>query len=177
MSAARRLSRFRQVCDAPFATTPSRVGSFGRSRPDIMGQDRKWSISAGSSKPKQPPPLRPPSLLERYSYTVSVVRAALTLAVYCVVSIVVLCAHEPWSVADSLYFSMATVTTVGYGDWYPETMFGRVFIALLILQIIVYKLPVYISRITELTSRNSPYSVGRMMYKSTNDVPHIVICG
>ena len=48
---------------------------------------------------------------------------------------------------------------------------------MLILTIIVYKLPVYISRITDLTSRSSPYSVGRMIYKHTPEIPHIVICG
>lgn len=77
----------------------------------------------------------------------------------------------------TIYFIVVTVTTVGYGDYSPETMFGRVFIALLILQIIIYKLPNYISNITELTSRNSPYSVGRVTYKATSEVPHIVICG
>jgi hypothetical protein len=65
----------------------------------------------------------------------------------------------------TIYFMFVTVSTVGYGDFYPITMPGRIFIAVLILTIIVYKLPVYISRITDLTSRNSPYSVGRMIYK------------
>eukprot|EP00816_Leptocylindrus_hargravesii_P012000 CAMPEP_0196823176 /NCGR_PEP_ID=MMETSP1362-20130617/86454_1 /TAXON_ID=163516 /ORGANISM="Leptocylindrus danicus, Strain CCMP1856" /LENGTH=427 /DNA_ID=CAMNT_0042202967 /DNA_START=71 /DNA_END=1354 /DNA_ORIENTATION=+ len=34
---------------------------------------------------------------------------------------------ENWSVVDSLYFSMVTFTTVGYGDISPETQWGRLF--------------------------------------------------
>lgn len=34
---------------------------------------------------------------------------------------------EGWSVLDALYFSMTTLSTVGYGDFRPETSFGKVF--------------------------------------------------
>jgi len=34
---------------------------------------------------------------------------------------------ESWGVVDSLYFSMVTLTTVGYGDVVPETQRGRFF--------------------------------------------------
>lgn len=71
---------------------------------------------------------------------------------------------ERYDFLITLYFIFVTVSTVGYGDFYPVTQEGRAFIAGLILYIIIYRLPMYISRITELTARNSPYSVGRQFY-------------
>ena len=34
---------------------------------------------------------------------------------------------EGWEVLDSLYFSVVTVSTVGYGDFAPDTAAGKVF--------------------------------------------------
>lgn len=34
---------------------------------------------------------------------------------------------EGWSVLDALYFSVATLTTVGYGDFVPRTDLGKIF--------------------------------------------------
>ena len=34
---------------------------------------------------------------------------------------------ENWGVIDSLYFTVATVTTIGYGDIVPITAFGKLF--------------------------------------------------
>ena len=34
---------------------------------------------------------------------------------------------EGWSYLDSVYFSVATVTTVGYGDFVPQTDAGKIF--------------------------------------------------
>ena len=34
---------------------------------------------------------------------------------------------ENWSVLNSLYFSVVTLTTVGYGDLSPQTDFGKIF--------------------------------------------------
>lgn len=34
---------------------------------------------------------------------------------------------EGWSWVDSLYFSVVTISTVGYGDFSPETSLGKIF--------------------------------------------------
>ena len=34
---------------------------------------------------------------------------------------------EGWSVIDSLYFSVITLTTIGYGDYSPQTPAGKIF--------------------------------------------------
>ena len=40
---------------------------------------------------------------------------------------------EDWSWAESFYFAVATLTTVGYGDIHPTTDESRIFTALFIL--------------------------------------------
>ncbi|MEZ4852652.1 potassium channel family protein [Flavobacterium sp.] len=34
---------------------------------------------------------------------------------------------EGWSIIDSLYFSVVTLTTIGYGDFSPQTDSGKIF--------------------------------------------------
>lgn len=34
---------------------------------------------------------------------------------------------EGWRILDSLYFSVITLTTVGFGDFTPQTDFGKIF--------------------------------------------------
>lgn len=40
---------------------------------------------------------------------------------------------EGWSLLDSLYFSVITLTTVGYGDFAPQTSAGKIFTIIYII--------------------------------------------
>ena len=40
---------------------------------------------------------------------------------------------EGWSFVDALYFSVITLTTVGYGDFSPQTSVGKIFTVFYIL--------------------------------------------
>lgn len=40
---------------------------------------------------------------------------------------------EGWSVLNSLYFSVITLTTVGYGDFSPQTPAGKIFTMIYIM--------------------------------------------
>jgi voltage-gated potassium channel Kch len=40
---------------------------------------------------------------------------------------------EGWSVLDALYFSVATMSTVGYGDFVPQTNVGKIFTIIYLL--------------------------------------------
>lgn len=45
------------------------------------------------------------------------------------------CYHfiEGWSIIDSLYFSVVTLTTIGFGDFAPQTDFGKIFTIIYII--------------------------------------------
>jgi hypothetical protein len=60
---------------------------------------------------------------------VLLISAALTLAV----GTVVYSQLEGWSLLDSLYFSVVTLATVGFGDLHPTTDIAKLFTVLYIL--------------------------------------------
>ncbi len=40
---------------------------------------------------------------------------------------------EGWTIIDSLYFSVVTLTTIGYGDFSPQTDAGKIFTIIYII--------------------------------------------
>ena len=73
------------------------------------------------------------------------------------------------------YFIMVTVSTVGYGDFYPETDLGRTFVTFFIIAGLAFFAAI-LPKLTEVTS--SYYQ--RTQYSSfdTSRVPqHVIVCG
>jgi hypothetical protein len=68
-----------------------------------------------------------------------------------------------------------TLMTVGYGDYYPRSRLGQMFIIFIILYIIVYKLAFSIDELIRLMGLKSFYA--RTSYRSNNEIPHVVITG
>jgi FtsH-binding integral membrane protein len=55
---------------------------------------------------------------------------ALSVVIVVVLGVVFYSLTEDWSVADSLYFTVIALTTIGFGDFAPTTTFSRLFTVL-----------------------------------------------
>jgi len=82
---------------------------------------------------------------------------------------------EPYTFHVTLYFIAATISTVGYGDFYPKSDEGKIFILTLILYVIVVKVPKITADLVSLLGSKSPYE--RFTYQHNPEIPHIVITG
>lgn len=86
---------------------------------------------------------------------------------------------EGWSVLESLYVAVQTVTTVGYGDVTPATRNGRIFSTIFMLAgvgVVLYALTTTVHAIvqSELIATFGQRRQSRKMSKLRN---HFVICG
>ena len=75
---------------------------------------------------------------------------------------------------EFLYFTVITISTVGYGDIYPISESGRVLIICLII-LSAYYIPKKTGEILTILNNTSIYS--RENYKSYSEIPHLVLCG
>lgn len=82
---------------------------------------------------------------------------------------------QPYDFFTAFYFMCVTLLTVGYGDFYPITPQGKMFMVCTIIFVIVYKLPIHLSELSRLVSLKSYHA--RLIYEPNNEVPHIVITG
>ena len=73
-----------------------------------------------------------------------------------------------------LYFSLVSLTTVGYGEIVPFTVLGRMMIIFMVVVILVV-VPEQTNEIINLSNAQTIYE--RRNYISSPDVPHIIILG
>jgi len=73
-----------------------------------------------------------------------------------------------------VYFTVVTLSTVGYGDVVPETELGRLVVMILIMTTIVL-IPQQTNELIRLMGMQSIYA--RAIYKANSEVPHIIVTG
>lgn len=81
----------------------------------------------------------------------------------------------PYVFHETFYYVVVTITTIGYGDIYPKTDYGKIFTMSLIIYAIVIKIPQQTNDLLRLMGLKSFYA--RKIYKSNAEIPHIVITG
>ena len=75
---------------------------------------------------------------------------------------------------EMLYYTVITISTIGYGDIYPISEGGRVLIICLII-LSAYYIPKKTGEVLSILENTSVYS--RENYKSRSEIPHLIICG
>ncbi len=86
---------------------------------------------------------------------------------------------EDWSLFDSLYFSVITLTTVGYGDLVPKTNVGRLFTIFLLLGGVFTLFYAVTEMIRAIVSGEVRTLLGRQrMERSMAELQdHMIVCG
>ncbi len=78
-------------------------------------------------------------------------------------------AHEGWSWLDAFYFSVITLTTVGYGDFSPQTSGGKIFTMAYVL-IGLGIISSFIVLLAEQQSTDRPKFMEKLAKRRQNDV-------
>ena len=77
---------------------------------------------------------------------------------------------------DMVYFLIITITTVGYGDIYPHTIYGQM-LSIGIIFVILSLIPKQISEFSKVNSLISPYSRIKYSKKGNSTAQHILLLG
>ena len=75
---------------------------------------------------------------------------------------------------EFLYFTVITISTVGYGDIYPVSEGGR-FLIIFLIVLAAYYIPKKTGEILSILEDTSIYS--REIFKSHSEIPHLILCG
>ena len=76
----------------------------------------------------------------------------------------------------SFYFTVVTLTTIGYGDLYPARFESRLIVAVCVPMIVVL-VPVKLARLHEMTTERKVYARVARLVAPTTDWFHVVVCG
>ena len=108
------------------------------------------------------------------------VRVAILAVVIAVVfGSIVFRALEGWSILDSLYVTVQTVTTVGFGDVVPRTVYGRAFATVFMLVgvgVVLYALTTTMQSIVQ-SELVAAFGQRRHSKKMSKLHDHLIICG
>ena len=109
------------------------------------------------------------------AYSLTSLSHLLFASMYCIACLMVILERRKfessWFVG--FYYSCVTITTVGYGDYYPETPIGRVFVIGFLI-IIVTRLPAILDNISALLSKDRKY---RKAYRRRRGRHHVAVAG
>jgi voltage-gated potassium channel len=86
---------------------------------------------------------------------------------------------EGWSIADSFYVTAQTVTTVGFGDLSPSTLYGRIFASIFMLLGVGVVLYALTSTVQSIVQSEMVLTFGqfRRSLKMSKLRDHFIICG
>jgi|SRR5688572_5163012 len=86
---------------------------------------------------------------------------------------------EGWSIVDSLYLTAQTVTTVGFGDLAPRTLYGRVFASVFMLLSVGIVLYALTSTVQSIVQSEMLLTFGQLRHsiKMSKLRDHFIICG
>ncbi|MCO4780906.1 MAG: NAD-binding protein [Candidatus Cloacimonetes bacterium] len=82
--------------------------------------------------------------------------------------------HENLSVWDCIWWSIVTMTTVGYGDLYPQSFYGRFLVGIPTMLLGIACLAIFLDKIQENLTKRSKKERGLLVMKEEN---HILILG
>lgn len=86
---------------------------------------------------------------------------------------------EGWSIVDSLYVTAQTVTTVGFGDLAPRTLYGRIFASLFMMLGVGIVLYALTSMVQSIVQSEMLLTLGqlRTSLRMSKLRDHFIICG
>lgn len=77
---------------------------------------------------------------------------------------------------QSFYFTVVTLTTIGYGDLYPAKFESRLVVAVCVPMIVVL-VPVKLARLLEMTTERKVYARVARLVAPTTEWFHVIVCG
>lgn len=75
-----------------------------------------------------------------------------------------------------VYFMVITITTVGYGDIYPRTVYGQM-MCIAIIIVILALIPSQLSELSKVNNLTSTYARKSYYNKGKPDTKHILLIG
>jgi len=105
--------------------------------------------------------------------------AILAVLIAIAVGAIVFHVLEGWSILDSLYVTVQTVTTVGFGDVAPRTVYGRAFATVFMLVgvgVVLYALTSTVQSIVQ-SEMVATFGQRRRSRKMSKLRDHFIICG